>query len=107
MQKLIFIVDSHELLAELAEKHAFEGGYWTSIADDGKVVVVGYPRHHHTRFALAEEDGVIVLPNGHDPAPIGDTHKHLAHIEAMPHHTGRDVGHMLAARHGAPFHPDV
>jgi hypothetical protein len=106
-QKLIFITDSHERLAALAEKHQFEGGYWASTADDGRIVVAAYPRHHHTRFALIEEDGVIVLPAGHDSTPIGDAHKHLAHVDAKPHHTGRDVGEMLAARHGCQFHPDV
>jgi hypothetical protein len=105
-QKIIFIVKSHERLAELAEQHTFDGAYWTSITNDGKVVAVVYPRHHHTRFVLAKEDGVIVLPTGHDPEPIGETHKHLGHIDAKPHHTGRDVGVMLSDSHGAPFHPD-
>jgi hypothetical protein len=106
-QKVVFIVKSHEHLDELADKHPFDGGYWTSIMPDGRIIVAAYPRHHHTRFSLADEDGVVVLPTAHDPAPIGDAHKHLEHIDARPQHTGRDIGVMLAAKHGFQFHPDA
>jgi hypothetical protein len=105
--KIVFIVASREHLAELAERHCFEGGVIASAMDDGRLACVAYPRHFHTRFALADEAGVVVVPAPHDPEPIGDLHEHLTHIEAQPGHTSRQVHLRLHGKHGAAFHPDV
>ena len=104
--KIIFTAPSIERLTELVEKHALTDCV-AADSGDGHVVVRAYPRHDHTRFALSGEEGVVVLPTGHDPAPIGDLHRHLAHVDARPHHNGRDVGLLLHARHGAAYHPDT
>ena len=105
-QKIVFLVDSHERLTALIEAHVL-GECVASSLGDGRILARAYPRHDHTRFALADEEGVVVLPTGHDPEPIGDLHRHLAHIDAQPHHTGRDVGLALHLKHGPAFHPDV
>lgn len=65
------------------------------------------PRHANLRFELALEEGVTVLPGPHDPAPIGDLHKQLAHVDAKPHETMRAVALRLHVAHGPIFHPDV
>ena len=105
--KVVFIAKSHEMVSDLIDKYAIDRGYWLSALDDGRVIVVAYPRHHFTRFALADEDGVTVLPGPHDPGPIGDVHKHLTHIEAKPHHTSREVHLKLHDKHGHQWHPDT
>ena len=105
--KVVFIAKSADHLATLVETHAFDGGMQSSGLADGRVVVVAHPRHAHTRFALADETGVVVLPGPHAPEPIGDLHQHLAHIEAQPEQTPRQVYLLLHERHGPAFHPDV
>ena len=105
-QKIIFAASSLDRLKEVCESHHFEECF-VSLPGDGTAIACVYPRHAHTRFALSDEDGIVVLPTGHDPAAIGDLHRHLAHIGAQPHHTGRDIGLMLHAKHGPQFHPDV
>jgi hypothetical protein len=105
--KIVFIADSYDVVSSAIEKHSIDGGYWLTVIDDGRLIIAAYPRHHATRFALAEEEGIIVIPGAHDPEPIGDLHKHLGHIGAQPHHTSRHVHLRLAERHGDVFHPDV
>jgi hypothetical protein len=105
--KIIFIANTAAHVSEMIDKHSIDGGYWLSPIDDGRILVAAYPRHHSTRFALAEEEGIVVMPGSHDPEPIGDIHKHLDHIGAQPYHTARHVHLRLAERHGDVFHPDV
>ena len=106
MAKLIFIVDSIEALSVSIDRHRFDGGIIASELDDGRCIVVATARHHHTRFVLAEETGVVVLPGHHDPEPIGELHKHLAHIDAKPSEPMRKIAVRLAARHGPHLHPE-
>jgi hypothetical protein len=106
MQKIVLIVPTLARLREIVEAHSLTGCAASGMAD-GRVLVRVYPRHDHTRFALAEEPGVVVLPAAHDPEPIGDLHRHLGHIDAKPHHTMRHVALKLHEKHGPAFHPDV
>jgi hypothetical protein len=105
--KVVFIAKSAEHVNEMIDKHAIDGGHWISQMDDGRLLVVGYPRHHATRFALAEEKGIVVIPGPHAPEPIGDLHKHLEHVGAQPHHTSRQVHLLLHDKHGPAFHSDT
>ena len=105
--KVVFIAPSFERLIEIVEKHSLDE-YIVSGIGDGRLIVASFPQHHHTRFALAEEEGVVVIPGAHAPEPVGDLHKHLAHIDAKPHHTARDTLLRLHAKHGSDLlHPDV
>jgi hypothetical protein len=105
--KIVFIASSYDIVSSVIEKHSIDGGYWLTAIDDGRLIVVAYPRHHSTRFSLADEEGVIVMPGPHDPNPIGDLHEHLLHIDARPHHTPREVHLRLHEQHGAAWHPDT
>ena len=106
VSKVIFTVESVDRLKELQDTHRLTECI-TAIASDGTVAVCAYPRHHHTRFALADEEGVTVLPAAGDPAPIGEVHRSLASIDAQPEQTARDVLLSLYEKHGAAFHPDT
>lgn len=76
------------------------------IPESTNELAVVYSQHANLRFELADE-GFVLFPGPHDPEPIGDLHKHLAHVKAKPEHTGRELGLLLYAEHGAIFHPDV
>lgn len=106
ISKIIFIASSNEQLGDLIDRHTLEAIH-ASIIADGRVVCAAYPRHHHTRFALSDEVGVVVFPGVHDPAPIGDLHQHLVHIGAKSDHTMREAALRLHAAHGPVFHPDT
>jgi hypothetical protein len=106
--KLILLVESSATYRELCKRHVFERRVTSAGWDStGRVIVAVYPRHAHTRFALADEPGVVVLPGFHDPAPIGALAMHLAHVEAKPEETMRAVALRLHVAHGPDFHPDV
>ena len=104
--KIVFLTSSIERVEELRRKHSLMDTH-VSGTDDGKVVVSAYPMHFHTRFALAEESDVVVVPSPSDPQPIGDACEHFAHVNARSHHTGREVGLALHEKHGPAFHPET
>jgi hypothetical protein len=105
-QKICILTDAETILT-LADDPLLVGTIIVSSTLDGKTfVAMIYPKHAHTRFAIGS-DKIIVLPGCHDPAPIGEVHKHLAHIKAEPHHTMRDVALRLHDAHGSAFHPDT
>jgi len=107
VEKIVFIAASYERVSHIIDKYQIDGGYWISSIDAERVIVVAYPRHHATRFMIADEDGITVLPSRHDTEPIGDLHQHLSHVDAKPHHTSREIHHRLHAAHGPEWSPDT
>ena len=106
-QKMILVFESAAIrdavLQKTPNRHAAFG-----TLQDGRSVAIVYPRHHEARFLLAQEPGVTVLPGAHDPGPIGETvARALAHVNAKPTETMREVGLRLHEVHGPAFHPDT
>lgn len=101
-------ITTRSAIAGLREKYTFSSGLIAAGITDGRIIVVGNPKHHAARFLLAEEPGVTVLPGQHDPAQIGDSvAAALAHVKAKPTETMREVALRLHAEHGPAFHPDT
>ena len=106
MTRAVFIAPSADACLALVDKLSITHA-WFSELPDGRVIVSSYHQHAHTALSMGQEESVTVLPSPHDPAPIGDLHEHLTHIEARPEHTPRQVYLRLHEKHGPQFHPDV
>lgn len=104
--KIVIIAETPKIEAALGtygSNHSYCSG-----VDSNRSICVIYPRHHHARFALADEPGVTVMPGMHDPTPIGATvAAALAHVNAKPTETMREVALRLHEKHGSAFHPDT
>lgn len=108
MQKILVLVSADAI--EKLSMHYLTAGtvtHWSMIDEKHSIAAI-FPRHLHARFALAEEDGITVLPGHHDPAPIGPAiAAALTHVKAKPTETMRAIALRLHAAHGPAFHPDT